>query len=199
MRDQDLKRKVSQESRSEMKRKRSDSASAQEADRLQSRDEPTCSSSDTAQPFCRILAEPVSTAVSQQNISAKQRLFPPLEKASSDAARFSTTSSELSNGASVPAAGRSTPNTSAAHMTPSSLPKWRPYTNVGVARHLGFSHDNRGHKEWTMWIRSSIVASHYRELQQIIDPKVSMSFDPSCKYDAIDLLASKHERFVAIT
>jgi hypothetical protein len=60
------------------------------------------------------------------------------------------------------------PNTSAAHLTESSLPDW-PYGKAEVATHLGFTLDEEGFRAWSIWTESYIVAPHYQQLRDLIN------------------------------
>ena len=169
-----------------VKRRRTDTATSHE----RGRSEPLLTSLDRS-PY----VQPISPVVLKQRQLAKRKYVSSPAGGAVQLGRSSATDLFSSNGALAQAFRSITPNTSAARLTESSLPCW-PYTEIDVAKHLGFDLSKGGAEAWNKWTESIIVAPRYQALQKVYKQSLPCRADPRQTFDLLTQLAREGGRYV---
>lgn len=136
-----------------------------------------------------------SSNVSQKDRAVKRKCSSWINSKSKLARRIATAYSNASHNDSLQESARSLYNISAAGLTELCLPTW-PHGRSEVAIHLGFSLDDKGFREWTTWIESSVVAQHYERLREVFKKGLLIGANPRPLFPTITEMVFKDERHV---
>lgn len=178
-----------------LKRRRTGAATSQIAVDFPSADELARSESRLTSQDRSPYVQSISPVVSKPPQPAKRKFVSSSAGGAVRLDRSSATDLFSSDGALAQAFRSITPNTSAAGLTESSLPCW-PYTDVDVAKHLGFDLNKGGVETWKKWTESIIVAPHYQALQKRYQKHLPYGTDPRQTFDLLTQLSRKKGRCV---
>jgi hypothetical protein len=142
--------------------------------------------------------QPVLNARSEVRQTGKRKLSSTPAEAISFAARLTAAKSGSRNNLIFQHCFKLLPSTSAARLTESSLPDW-PYGEADVATQLGFTLDEEGFKEWSIWTESYMVAPHYQQLRDLVNQGLLICSDPWPLFDTITRMSLRNEEYVTIS